>query len=228
VTVRARAVEVLYELETVDADVGAVFVELHLLLKEVRVLRGDLLAIQSFKSSLPIERQRLRRAVAKALQDGATAEAAFVRAQDAVRSAGDEEKRAAELFEIRARDRLSVAERGAAKAEIEVERMEKAARDAEANTRKLDAKARSLAGALRDRPRVAAAAGVEPGPDLEDVLEWTETAQAALLVARSQVGIEQDAVIRQANELGSVVLNEMLSTASVAVVARRVEQALLK
>ena len=55
---------------------------------------------------------------------------------------------------------------------------------------------------------------------------WVDTAQAALLVAHSQAAAERDAVIRQANELGSAVLGEPLGSASVAVLTRRVEQAL--
>jgi hypothetical protein len=44
-----------------------------------------------------------------------------------------------------------------------------------------------------------------------------------LLVARSQLAAERDAVLRQANELGAVLLGEALPPTSAAAVARRVE-----
>jgi hypothetical protein len=53
-------------------------------------------------------------------------------------------------------------------------------------------------------------------------------ARASLFVARGQVAAEREAVIRQANELGAVALGEPLTSASAAVVTRRVERALPK
>jgi chromosome segregation ATPase len=222
---REQSLRVLRELESADRDAGASYLELDRLLEEVRTLRADLLGAQSFLSSVPAERERLQAESAAARRDLVSAEDAFAQAQDAVQTAGDAEKRDAEHFEVRARDRVSVARRRIAAADAESERLESAARDAEASARELYARAGSLAKALRDRPRVARDAGVAPAPSLEAGLDWTETAQAALLVARSHVGAEHEAVIRQANELGSVLLRESFGAVSVAVVARRVEQA---
>jgi hypothetical protein len=55
------------------------------------------------------------------------------------------------------------------------------------------------------------------------VAEWGTRARAALLVARSQLASERDAVVRQANELGASVLGEPLPALSAGEIARRVE-----
>ena len=223
---RERVLGELRDLEAMDAQVGALFSEIQSLLEEVRVVQGDALAIGSFRSTIPAERERTQEQIRRAQHEVTTAQAALAEAQGAVGAAGEEERRATELFEIRARDRLSVALRRAAEAEAEAEKLESAVRDAEAIEQRLGAKARSLADELRKRPRVAANAGAEPSPGLAGVVAWGETSQAALLVARGQAAAERDAVIRQANELGSAALGEPLGSASVEVVARRVERAL--
>jgi hypothetical protein len=58
------------------------------------------------------------------------------------------------------------------------------------------------------------------------VAEWGTRARAALLVARGQVAAERDAVVRQAAELGALLLGEALPATSAAGVARRVEREL--
>ena len=55
---------------------------------------------------------------------------------------------------------------------------------------------------------------------------WTEVARASLFVARGQLSIEREAVIRQANELGAVALGEPLSSMGTGALTRRVERAL--
>jgi hypothetical protein len=90
----------------------------------------------------------------------------------------------------------------------------------------LEERARQLAGALRERPRLAREAGEPPAAGLAGVSEWGSRAWAALFVARGSLMGEREAVIRQANELGSLVLGEPLTAAGAALVARRVEQSL--
>ena len=82
-----------------------------------------------------------------------------------------------------------------------------------------------VAESLRGRPRLAEAAGHAPGPGLVGVIEWASGARAALFVARTAVATEREALIRQANELGSVILGEPLYAASPMVVAATVESA---
>jgi hypothetical protein len=223
---RERVLAELRDLEAADADAGSLFREIDGLVEDVRVVRGQALGVESFRSTIPAERERVQEQIRRARDEVTRSQAALRKAKEAVRGAGEAERRAAELFEIRAGDRLSVAERRAAEAEEEAESLEDAVRDAQTLWQRLEADAGSLAEELRNRSGMAADAGAKPGPGLAGVLAWADVAQAALLVARGQVAAERDAVIRQANELGSVALGESLAPASVAVVARRVEQAL--
>ena len=66
-----------------------------------------------------------------------------------------------------------------------------------------------------------------PGPGTTGIAEWGTRARAALLVARSQLATERDAIVRQANELGAVVLGQTLPPLGAAAVARRVERELV-
>ena len=56
--------------------------------------------------------------------------------------------------------------------------------------------------------------------------EWGTRARAALLVARSQLAAERDAVVRQAHELAAVVLGEPLPPLGAREVVRHVEEQL--
>jgi hypothetical protein len=68
----------------------------------------------------------------------------------------------------------------------------------------------------------------DPDAGTAGVAEWGTRARAALLVARSQVSAERDAVLRQANELGAAVLGEALPPLGAREVVRRVEGGLAR
>ena len=223
---RERVLALLGELQAADAEKGALLDELQGLDREVRALGATASGLEAFRTGLPAERERRGRELAEGRSELAAARAALVEAEEAVRAARKDGLRDAQLFEVRARDRLSVTERRVAEAGQAVEGLEREANDADAAARELDAKARSLAGELRSRPRIAANAGAEPGPGLPGILEWAGGARAALFVARGQVASERDAVVRQATELGSVALGEPLGSASVEVVTRRLRSEL--
>ncbi len=222
---RARVLTLLEELEQADAEKSAQVNELHELLERVRTVRGNATGVQVTQADLPARRARAEESLGRTRAEVDAARAALAEAQEAVRSAGKEEQRRAELFEVRARDRLSVAERRVAEGETDLEAIDKAGRQLEAFAVELEADGKALANALHGRPNLAKEAGLAPGPGPEGLLTWAEAAQAALFVARGQAMAEQEAVIRQANELGSAVLGEPLGAASVAVVARRIETA---
>jgi hypothetical protein len=226
VTDRERVLALLHELQEADAEKGVLVDEAHDLLEHVRAMQGKAHGVKQTQARLPARRESATQDLDRARDELRAAQAALAEARAAVCSAAKGEERTAELFEVRARDRQSVAERRVAEADGEVKAVEVAGGRLEELTLKLQAEGRSLAEALRNRPRIAEEAGVQPAPGLDSLLEWAETARAALLVARSQAMAERDAVIRQANELGSVSLGEPLGSASVGVVARRVERAL--
>ena len=57
-------------------------------------------------------------------------------------------------------------------------------------------------------------AGARPGAGPAEIAEWGTQVRAALLVARSQVTAERDALVRQANELAAGVVGEPVAAMS--------------
>jgi hypothetical protein len=219
----------LRELERADEAVGTELTELDELYASVAEIRGRAVELQELFAQLPEE----RKAAAAAVRE---TETALAEAQDSRRraleevtaseAAGDAERvAAARRFEVRARDHLHIAERkaeGARRHESELETRAEAGRREAAE---LERRARALADALEGRPRLTdALAGPRTGP--EGVAAWGTQARAALLVVRSQLGAERDAVVRQANELAAVLLGEAIPQTSAAAVAARVEREL--
>lgn len=220
----------LTELERADEEVAATLAELDELYSETEAVRERALELEAFFVRLPAERaaadserDRARRAHEEARK---TAEAAATALREAETDGNADALAAARRLDVRARDSLTVAERRAREAEDAVALLETDAEAAERERDALERRARELAGVLRERPRLAADAGVDPGPGLTGVSEWGTRARAALLVARSQLASERDAVIRQANELGTLVLGEPLTATSAHDVARRLEHEL--
>jgi hypothetical protein len=220
----------LHELERADEEVAATLTELDELYAETEAVRERALELEAFFVRLPArraatagERDRARHVEAEARAAVETAAAAL---REAEASGNADALAAARRLDVRARDSLTAAERRASGAEEAIGRLEADASAAQRERESLDRRARGLAGALRERPRLAADAGDDPAPGLTGVSEWGTHARAALLVARSQLADDRDAVIRQANELGALVLGEPLTATSAHDVARRVEHEL--
>ena len=225
-----RSLALVRELERADETTATELARLDDLYAATEAVGARALALEELAARLPEERATLGRAVEEAERDLAAAEEAAARAAEGLRAAEAEGDRelvaAARRFDVRARDARSMAERRLREAQARRDELEEEATASKRDAADLEARARELADALRDRPRVAPDAGRAPAPGLAGVTEWVTRARAALLVARSQQAAERDAVIRQANELGSLVAGEPLPPASTAAVARRVEQAL--
>jgi hypothetical protein len=222
--------ELIRELERADEEVAAVLAELDELYASIEVVRRRALDLEEFFVRLPTVRAAAAEAVKNAEREVLAAEETVERAATELRTAeeaGEAERlAAARRFDVRARDSLSVARRRHGEALAERERLATEAAAAERERPELVAHAGELAAALRERPRLARDAGAAPGAGLDDASAWAAGARAALLVARSSLAAERDAVIRQANELGSLVLGEPLAPGGTSTVARRVERAL--
>ena len=221
---------ILQELAQADTDRARELARLDELAAAVASVRGRAEAAASTLAAAAAARERAAAAVAAAEGDVvarrgtlAEAEAELVEAE---RRDDDERAAAANRFLVRARDALSVAERRLAASTEERAEVERRIQVAEADAPLLVSEAAALALDLRGRARLAAEAGAGPEPSLEGVSVWAGRARAALSVARSTLAAERDGLIRQANELGSVVLGEALAASTATAVARRVEQAL--
>jgi hypothetical protein len=226
----AGARSLLEELARADEMYGEALRELDGLAERTAALRQRASELSAFLAAAPAERDRLEVALKEAEGDEVDRRASLAEAEaelaEAERRNDEERLLAARRFHVRAKDALRMAEKRVRDTYGERERLESGIAAAEAEIPELEGRAATLAGSLRGRPRVAVEAGRVPGPGLAGAAEWASGARAALLVARSGVAAERDALIRQASELGSVVLGEVIVASSVAAVATRVGRAL--
>ena len=223
------ALAFIRELERADEEVARVLAELDDLARETDALRARAVELEAFLVRLPAEREAIERAVAEAEREieARTEDLERARRELAAAEGGRDRDRlaAARRDEVRARDVLRVVERRGEGARAgraaRAARADEAAREAP----ELEARARHLADLLRGRPRLAEQAGSDPPPGLAGVSTWAGNARAALFVARGGLAREREGLIRQANELGALVLGEPLVSASPSLVARRIERA---
>jgi hypothetical protein len=218
--------EALTRLEHADEEIGAALADLDRLAGELDSIRATTAELQAFEERLPSERERLGAELDRARAEALAARAALGEAEEAVRTAEPERTREAEHFLVRARDRVSVAERRGAEADSRREELEHEVRERTTQGDELHARARRLAVQLGSRPQVAGDAGREPAAGLDGLQAWAEVGRAALFVARSQLALQREGLIRQANEIGALALGEPLTSVSAAIVTRRVRQSL--
>jgi colicin import membrane protein len=215
-----RRLAILEDLERAEEEVAAELAEvdeLHAACEQVRVTA---LELGEFLARLPEERETAQREIqetARALEEAGKADEQAERELAAAEPADDPERlAAARRLRIRARDALHLAERRAEQAAARAEELEVAATASEDRTKDLAVQARELEAALSRRTRVALETDVSPDASPTEIAEWGTQARAALLVARSQVAAERDAVVRQANELAANVVGEPVGTMSAA------------
>jgi chromosome segregation ATPase len=205
-----------------------VLAELDALAEEVERIREEAAAAGERLERLPGERAAARaereEAEALAAERRETHEAAAAALAKA--EAGRDDARIAEARreELRARDLLRSAERRAERARADEERLEGEEAALAQTVQEFAERARRLADELARRPGLSetAAPPAEAGP--AELAAWATETRAALFVARGRLASEREAVIRQANELGALVLGEPLTAQSAARVARRVEE----
>jgi hypothetical protein len=70
------------------------------------------------------------------------------------------------------------------------------------------------------------AAKGEPGTTLAELEDWAGRARAALFVARGTLETERERIVAEANALGAAVTGEPAAGTSVALVRKRIEDAL--
>jgi hypothetical protein len=217
----------LAELERTDEAIGAELAELDELAAAADAIHERAVELEQLFARLPQEREVAAAAVEEADQALVAAQEALERAREVLAAAKkvNDPKRFAEArrFEVRARDHLHIGERKAAAAREHAAELESRGAAAQVEAAQLERRAQELADVLRRRPRLTDDAVAGPGSGLSGVAEWGTPVRAALLVARSQLAAEKEAVVRQANELGAVVLGEPVPALATREVVRRVE-----
>jgi hypothetical protein len=182
--------------------------------------------VVAFLASLPGERERRADTVRAAEQRLAAADAALAGADRELERARERDRAAAERAAEEARESVRVATGELARARDAVAALEAEADQRGAEAEALQRGAATTAAQLAALPRLAREAAAAAGPGLEGVEPWAARARAALLVLHAALAGEREAVVREANELGSSVLGEPLGATSVAHVRERVGRAL--
>jgi hypothetical protein len=191
---------------TVDASVAA--------LRE----RAETLA--AFFAGLPERRQRAETELAGTNGEVERRQRELREAEDELAQArGDEDRELAAHARERAADHLAVARAAADRAAAAREELEREAAEAPRELAALRAEAALLAGAP---------AGVPPPSDDDPaaLVDWASRAHASLFVASGSLDAQRDRLVREASELGSLLLGEPTYGSTVEQVAARVEAAL--
>jgi hypothetical protein len=214
----------LVELERCDAAAAAVLADVEELQHTVDLLRARARAVAEFQAALPAEREWRRGAIAAADVRLRAAESARESAETelarAEKKRGEEQRAKAARAAAEAREDVRVAEG-------ELTRARDAAAALEAEADQTAAEAASVRGdAETAAARLAALPRLTPLGALDDVETWGARARGALLVLHGSLAAERDAIVREANELGSALLGEPLGATSVTGVRERVERAL--
>ena len=224
-----RTLAFLRELERADAETAAVLGELDELARAAEDVRTRAVQLEAVLGRLPAERARIGGVVTEAERAAARWRAALAEAGQqragAERGRDVEREAAARRAEVRARDALRMSERKLAAAKQESRRLEEEAGAARRDAETVQARARELAAVLATRPGLAEQAGSAPDRGLAAAAEWASRARASLFVARGRLAVEREGLIRQATELGGLVLGEPLTAGSAGQIARRVERA---
>ena len=215
----SRPLDDLRELERADLDLARRVADLRALDEEVAAVRARAEMIDAFFAAYPDADDRLRVEAADADRHVEARRAEVTEAQALVDQARDGDARvAAERVLVRARDHLSVAEARVLRVAAERDAFELAAAHLPEELPSLGERAAAVSDALTD---VAA-----PHHSPRDLIEWAGRAHAALFVAAGQLDTQRDRVIREANELASMLLGEPTFGATPSQARARVEAAL--
>jgi hypothetical protein len=213
----------LAELQTLarrDAELRAESDRVRSVDMSVAALRSRAETLAAFLAGLPGRRDRVQAALAEAHADVERRRRELRDAEDELeRARGEEDRELAAHARERAADHLAVALAAADRADAAREELEREAAEAPRELASLSAEAKLLAGPP---------AGV-PAPSTDDpaaLLDWASRAHASLFVASGSLDAQRDRLVREANELGSMLLGEPTYGSTVEQVAARVEAAL--
>jgi chromosome segregation ATPase len=204
-----RAVNELRRLAGLDAELSERASALRELDDRVAALRERAEAIDTFLSAYPGEEPRRRRELEDADEELTHRQEELAVAKRRLAAAqSDDERIHAEHEVARAVDHISVAE-------TRIERARSAYDELERNAAALPGELNELEARARTIPDVP--------PLGSSLVEWASRARAELFVAAGQIDVQREQVIREANELASMLLGEPTYGVTVAQALARVE-----
>jgi len=196
-----RAVDDLRELARRDAELAARAGQIRELDTQVAELRARAEAIDAFFAVYPAEEAHRREALGAAELELGRRREELAAAETELAAARDEVGRTrAEHALERGRDHVGVAEAALARAREDADGLERDAAGLTASLPQLEARARALAAGSPSLPA--------PADGLAGLVEWASHAHAALFVDAGQVATQRERMIREANELATMLLGE--------------------
>jgi hypothetical protein len=225
VVVTPGPLDYVRELEGRDEAIAALLEVLASLRARVRALGAEAARLRAVLTLLPRERTAAASVVERGEAVVETRQEELAAAEEAAgraRRAREERQAAAEL----ARRALERAEEELASARRHADSLAGAEDVAEREARAVESAAAALARELVGAPRLRSRVPEAPEGGLAGVEAWAARADGALLLARSGLDEEREAVVREANELAASVLGEVPAPAGVRRIRERVEAAL--
>jgi hypothetical protein len=204
-----RAVNELRRLAALDGELTERASALRGLDASVAALRGRAEAIGAFFAAYPEEQTRRGAELTDARDELQRRREELAEAQQSLAEAHDDEARIhAEHAVVRALDHIAVAQGRSARAQSASDELEQDATALPRELEQLHIRARAVPGVP------------PPGGSL---VEWASHAHAELFVAAGQIDVQRERVIREANELATMLLGEPTYGATVAQALARVE-----
>ncbi len=212
-----RALDELRALARRDAELGARASRLRELDSEVGALRGRAEEIDRFFASYPAGEAARRAAVERAEAEVDRRRRERAEAEAAVEAARDDEQQAHARHALtRAADHVEVAEAARTRAVAEQGALEREAASLPREVPHLEQRAAAVAAAADAVP--------EPPTGLRELAAWASHAHAELFVAAGHLDTQRERVIREANELASMLLGEPTYGSTPGQALERVEQ----
>ena len=219
----------LRELVVRDQSLVAEVHELDELARATAEVRGRAEQILAVLATEQDERERLARGVTEAevslAERAAELEVAEQGGAEAERGGSDERRAEAARRSVRARDAHVAADQLLAGHRSHLAVFEESVAAARQDKPIVERQTSELASTLHGRPRIPETVAAVSLEGLGEVSDWAVSVRAALAVARTGAAAERDAALRQAIELGTVILGEDVVATSAAAVVARVEAA---
>src|SRR5579862_8079691 len=197
----ADALDELRALERRDTELSSFVGKLRMLEEEVDLIRERAGAIAAFFSSYPETENRLRKGITGAETELESRQRELAEARQIVAEAANVDARESAAREVdRARGHVSIAEGRLVRATDAYEDLERQASALPDELRDLVARAELV---TRHLPHTDSPAGTPEG-----LVDWANRAHATLFVAVGQLDAQRDRIVREANELATMLLGE--------------------
>lgn len=211
-----RATEELRQLAAQDSELAARTARLAELDRATAAVRERAESIDAFFARYPDEDTKRRSAANDARADVEHRRDELKDAEDTLERAKDDEARTyARRAVARAVDHVAVALTRLERAEAERAELEVDAAALPSEVTDLERRAAGIAAEVADVP--------QPGEGPRALIDWSSHAHAELFVATRQLDAQRERIIREANELGTMLLGEPTYGSTAAQVLTRVE-----